>query len=120
MRIDYYEVQRRIKRDEDVYAYGTTLTLTTENYSTSSPHISGHCKPIFGEIKQDGHRFLFFKEKANGKGFVSTGRLFDGLTCFDDEMEAVSFFNNEIKKFISLKNQEIDEAQKLTVDTLKG
>jgi len=111
-------VLHKLNNEEDVFCFGTTLYLV-EPWG-GSPHISLHLAPIFGQVKREGQKLMFFKEKANGNGFVSKGRLFNGLTCFDDEMEAVNYFNSEIRNFVDRKNYEIRAAEALLVQSLNG
>jgi len=114
MKITAQDVRQRLENNEDVYVYGTTVNIVKENWN-SSPHISNNLKPIFGEVRKENRKLMFFKENARGTGFVSTGRNFDGLTCFSDEMEAINFYNNKLREFINIKENEIEEAKKLLV-----
>ena len=112
MKITREKVLERLK-NEEVVVFATTLYLV-EPY-TGSPHISLILKPTFGQVKNTGSKLEFFKEKANSNGFVSKGRLFDSLDCFDNEEEARTSFNAKIQSFVSTKQSEIDAALELLV-----
>ena len=83
MKINKEHVLKKLKINEEVVVFAITVQLV--EYPGRRSPISLILEPTFGQVKLVGHRLKFFKEKANSNGFLSTGRLFDPLDCFDNE-----------------------------------
>ena len=118
MKIYNDELGKKIKKlgeDEILTYWGATVQTVVEQYSTSSPHLSIVLKPTFGKITMKGYQAIFSPEKANGDGFLKSGRNADALHLFEEYEDAVKYYNDELSKFIKIKHAEIKEAEELYI-----
>ena len=117
MKLYMHELNKKLDDigEDEILTYWATVFTTVQENSNASPHISIVLKPTFGKIDREGYKVSFYPEKSNGSDFKKAGRNADGVHLFDEEEEAIKFYNDSISDFIKIKNTEIAEAEYLYI-----